>query len=130
MLPARLAKLGVFILAVAAWDKPAAAQTHLHYDLGGVSTKVGKVWLHSRSDGRVTTSIRVGRSIFHDSNYGVSGMSYEYASGRLDLLTGSRGEPSFNWYTPYSQPYLYRPWRVAPRYQPRYVPRPIAHWQQ
>lgn len=101
----------VAVLAASCFVGRAEGQTHLHYDFGGVSTRAGNVWLHTRRDGTVTTSIRVGKKVFHNSNRGTSGISYDYNGGRLDVFNNARSGLSHSWYTPRHRPAVASPQR-------------------
>ena len=79
------------------------AETRVHRDLGGVTTRVGNVTMSTRLDGRALTSVRVGRSSFYNSNFGVNGISYRSHAGRFDSLWNVRRDSGFISFSPKRQ---------------------------
>ena len=84
------------------------SETRLHRDLGGVTTRVGNVTISTRLNGRTLTAVRVGRSSFYDSNYGVKGISYHSHAGRFDSLLSTRRDSGFVSFSPKRQDWSYR----------------------
>lgn len=80
-------------------------ETWIHRDWAGVTTWVGRVRISSRRNGRTVTSVRVGNNYFHDSNFGLSGVTYQGTSGRVDVLSNSRNGRSRTYYWPDSFDY-------------------------
>ncbi len=109
-------------LCLLAYSEPdgLAAQTRLHRDLGGVTIRVGNVLISSRLDGRTVTAVRVGRSTFYNSNFGLTGLSYQSHTGRLDALWNGKLQRNYASFTParYVGPTQARSWvtsiQVAP----------------
>ena len=91
---------GVFLIASGGVTH---GQTWLHPDLGGVSTRVGRVVISARNNGHITTSVPVGPYSFHNSNRGLTGLSYYGTYGRFDSISYRKVNRAA--YTPY---YLYR----------------------
>jgi hypothetical protein len=112
------------------------AQTRVHRDLGGVSMNVGRVNLSVRLDGRVTTSVPVGRIWAHQSNYGFGGLTYDSPVGRFDSLYNNQRQQTFAWYKAYPKTRVNNrvdwklnrlrppPWQPSPR--PYHQPMPTV----
>ncbi len=96
----RISALLITTAGLFASTQVAVAQTRVHRDLGGVSLNVGRVNLSVRVNGRVTTSVPVGRMWAHQSNYGFGGLTYDSPVGRLDSLYNNRSQ-TFAWYKTY-----------------------------
>ena len=92
------------LVVVAIWScsgQDALGQTRVNYGLSGVSLSVGRVNINVQSGGRVTTSVPVGRMWFHQSNYGLGGLTYDSPTGRLDSITDYQRRRSYAWHTSY-----------------------------
>ena len=89
----------IFFMLGAMMTSPLCAETKLSYGFGGVRMQVGRVHMSVRSRGRVSTSIPVGNTWFHQSNYGMSGVSFDSPVGRIDSISNARKRRSLAWYT-------------------------------
>lgn len=97
--------LGSLVLATVI-HTTTSAEVKLHTDLLGVTTRVGNVTLSTRPGGRARASIPVGSKTFHTSNYGLSGISYATAGGRVHIFSKPQWGASRAMYEPYHTPYV------------------------
>jgi hypothetical protein len=97
--------LGSLLLTIV-FTSTALAEVKLHTDLLGVTTKVGNVTINTRPGGRARASIPVGSKTFHTSNYGLSGISYATAGGRVHIFSKPQWSAPRAMYEPYHTPYV------------------------
>ena len=103
-----LLRIAIAATVVTGFTDLSWSETRLHRDLGGVTTRVGNVTISTRLNGRTLTAVRVGRSSFYDSNYGVKGISYRSHAGRFDSLSSPRRNSGFVSFSPQRQDWSYR----------------------